>query len=311
MSLALLFALTVATVLPLAERDTSAPGITGPESATEHTIITHSATDLPAKAGTVWRIVGTGTVSRAVSPRGVVQWTASPGEYAIELLVIELKADGTTEVLEVKRNVKVVASGPKVPPKKATETEKAVGRIMMGNSGCTATVIYPRRPDGRWDVLTAAHCTASAKMGRMTLKDGRSFTVTVTARDTAADVCWLVTDDIIEELPSAVLASEVPPMGTAVWQAGYGTNQPGVRKDGELIGPALSGQLLFALSVSHGDSGGGIFNAATGEVIACVCCTTAIARKVNMYGGSCIVAWKMRPNGNVFDNWQPMPIPIK
>src|SRR5262245_33958245 len=90
---------------------------------------------------------------------------APPGNHGIKLIAIRVK-DGQTQLSVVRGTVVVEGvgekpPGPTPPPSVKTEDEAkaAIGRIRFGNAGCTATVIYPRRSDGRWDILTAAHCT--------------------------------------------------------------------------------------------------------------------------------------------------------
>jgi hypothetical protein len=171
-------------------------------------------------------------------------------------------------------------------------------------------VIEPRRKDGKWDILTAAHCTSAGvgSTGTMSLKDGRRLNVVVTRRDTRSDVCWLQTTSAeLSDMPTAVLASELPPAGTAVWHQGYGVDKPGNRESGVVVGPTQSGQLEFKLSVSSGDSGGSIIRADTGEVVATVCCTTGMAQRVSMYGGHCLSARRLRPADSSSDDSTTVP----
>jgi hypothetical protein len=204
---------------------------------------------------------------------------------------------------------------PEVPPpaQKADPTQ-ATGRLRFGTSGCTATVMYPRRPDGRWDILTAAHCTGGpGSKGSITMKDGRTINVTVAVREPGADISWLVTDNPVDSLPFAHLAVSNPSTGTKVWHTGYGVQVPGNREDGEIIGVTQEGQLSMYLSVSSGDSGSGIFRDDTGELVAVVCCTTRKGAKVVMYGGHCERAVQLRPKGVATSDtgvWEPMEIPI-
>jgi hypothetical protein len=203
---------------------------------------------------------------------------------------------------------------PPTDPKAKADPVAATGRIQFGNAGCTATVMWPRRPDGKWDVLTAAHCTSRGvgSRGVLYLKDGRRLGVTVTARATGADISWLVTDDSIADMPFAVLASADPPSGTRVWHMGYGVDNPGNREEGEVLGRTSEGQMAMRLSVSSGDSGSGVFRADTGELIATVCCTTGLAQRVTMYGGSAETAARLRPRGTSDTGgvWTPIDIPL-
>jgi hypothetical protein len=94
---------------------------------------------------------------------------------------------------------------------------------------------------------------------------------------------------------------------------GYGVDQPSNREDG--IPPRRrrwQHQLRMVLSVSSGDSGGGIFRADTNELVSVVCCTSGMARKVSMWGCSAEVARRTRPKAadDADEAWVPVPIPI-
>ncbi|MBM3982767.1 MAG: trypsin-like peptidase domain-containing protein [Planctomycetes bacterium] len=285
-----------------------------------HSLVRLRAENVDPKAAILWRVHPAKGVQRATTPRGVLEFAAHPGTYEIELLVIR-QTDAGLVVEESQITVAVEGCGqvppapvppdPK-PPGKAN-VEQAIGKLRFGSAGCTATVIGPRRPDGKWDVLTAAHCTGGVgSRGTFTLKDGRVLNVTVAARNADCDVTWLVTDSAVEDLPFANLAVKNPPVGTEVWHMGYGVDQPGNREDGRITGAETSdGQLQMELSVSSGDSGGGIFRADTNELVAVVCCTTERGRKVLMFGGSAERAARMRPVVKTdTDAWEPLAIPV-
>jgi hypothetical protein len=199
------------------------------------------------------------------------------------------------------------------PPSTQADPVGATGRLRFGSSGCTATVIGPRRADGRWDVLTASHCTGGVgARGTMTMKDGRAIPVVVTARETSSDISWMVTEGVVESLPHAFLAANNPAAETGVWHMGYGVDVPGNREEGRILGATLQGQLAMELSVSSGDSGSGIFRRDTNELVAVVCCTTRKGAKVTMYGGSCERAAQLKPpiRTDTGGSWEPMDIPI-
>jgi hypothetical protein len=247
----------------------------------------------------------------------VLEFAAHPGTYEVELLVIQ-QADGGLVVEESTITVVVEGCGP-VPPRPEpkppgkADPVQAIGKLRFGNAGCTATVIGPRRGDGKWDILTASHCTGGVgSRGSFTLKDGRILAVTVAARNADSDLTWLVTDAALDDLPFANLAAKNPPVGTEVWHMGYGIDKPGNREEGRVVGPETpDGQLQFGLSVSSGDSGGGIFRADTDELVAVVCCTTERGRKTLMFGGSAEQAARLRPVSKTdADAWEPLAIPV-
>lgn len=274
------------------------------------------------KAALVWRVTPSKDVSKATSPRGVLEFVAPPGVYLVELLVITSGPDGALSVDEKSVTVEIESLVPDKPPPpkqpdaKKPDAQKALGQIQFGNAGCTATVIGPRRADGKWDVLTAAHCiTNVGQRGTLKLKDGRALGITAKvlskrSGDGGPDCCWCVTDDVIEDMPFAVIAEKNPDIGVTIWHAGYGIDKPGNREDGEITGAEDSnGQLQMFLSVSSGDSGGGIFRDDTNELISVVCCTTKKGAKADVWGCSAEVARKLRPKSNAGEK-VPMPIRV-
>lgn len=285
-----------------------------------HSLVRLRAEGADPKAALLWRVFPGKEVQRATSPRGVLEFVAPPGSYEVELLVIA-SADGNLAVEESHLTVELEGCSP-VPPKPEPKPNpqpgkadpvQAIGKLRFGNAGCTATVIGPRRADGRWDILTAAHCSEGmGDRGTFTMKDGRTFAVTVAARNTTWDLNWLVTDNVVEEMPFAVLAEKNPAVGAEIWHMGYGIDKPGNREDGRIVGPeTIEGQMQMELSVSSGDSGGGIFRSDTNELVAVVCCTTERGRKVMMYGGSTEKAAKLRPIVKTDESWKPVAIPQK
>lgn len=295
--------------------------IAGATKYAPHALVRLRAEGTDAKAALLWRVHPARDVQRATTPRGLLEFAAPPGRYQVELIVLTATPagiDAAEAFLDVEIAAGPAAPSPK-PPEKANPAQ-AIGRLKTGPdgqgryAGCTATVVHPRRPDGRWDVLTAAHCTPGVgARGTFTLKDGRAFAVVVTARDPNTDLAWLRTEEGPTDLPYAVLAKAVLPAGTPVWHMGFGVDRPGNREDGQVVGPETSwGQLPMELNVSSGDSGGGIFHATTDELVAAVCCTTEKGRKVTMLGGSCVQAWKLRPTAASPSEaeWAPLPIPL-
>jgi hypothetical protein len=148
----------------------------------------------------------------------------------------------------------------------------------------------------------------------MSLKNGKRFGVQVVAHHPTQDIAWLVTTEPQEDLPYAMLARSNPHANAKVWHMGYGVDNPGNREEGFVVTPETNrGQTQFRLSVSSGDSGGGILLAATDEVISTVCCTSARGRFADVWGGSCQQARKTRP-GNTHElleeDWTPLEIPL-
>jgi len=177
---------------------------------------------------------------------------------------------------------------PDAKPDVKADPLAAIARIQFGRNMCSATVIGPRREDGKWWVLTASHCIeGQEKKGTMRMKDGRTLGIVVVATNSKADYCWCLTESAKEELPFARVATYDPVPGVKVWHAGYGSDKPANREDGTVAAEENNeAQLQFSLSVSPGDSGGGIFRSDTGELVSCVCCTTGLARKATVWGAS-------------------------
>lgn len=272
------------------------------------------------KAGLLWRVNPSQNVHRATNPRGVLEFVAPPGSYEVELLVIKSGKDGGVEIEEARATVEIGNPTPPLPippsPDKKADPEAATVKLRFGNSGCTATIMAPRRPDGRWDVLTAAHCTGGVgSIGTITLKDGRSTKVTVTARNTTSDISWMVTESA-DDFPFAHLASADAGANTGIWHMGYGVDKPGNKETGQVVGgPDSNGQLRMSLSVSSGDSGSGIFRTDTGELVAVVCCTSGMGRQAAMWGGSATTAAKLRPGPKlehpIWQEPEPTVIPLR
>lgn len=285
-----------------AAEDTT-PAIAGKTEYPAHALVKLKAENVKAGAAVLWRVSPRAGVDRATTAGDRFEFAAVPGVYDVELLVITKAGDGfATEEVFTKVTV---GAAPKVDPKPDPEKKSgkldppaALARIQFGNSGCTATVIGPRRADGRWDILTASHCMPGVgSKGSMKLKDGRSFNVRVVVHEKRPDLAWMITEDAtVEDMPFANLSATNPAAGVKVWHAGYGVDVPGNREDGEVRTSENSdGQTQFFLSVSPGDSGGGVLRSDTNEVVSTVCCTAALARKADMFGASIASIRKARP----------------
>lgn len=202
---------------------------------------------------------------------------------------------------------------PPPPPPPKPDPVNALVRLSFPGVGCSATILGPRRADGRWWVLTASHCTTRVgQVGSIRLLDGRTFGVTVQSVDKRSDCAWMVTESNSEVLPFAVLATESPPVGSKVHHAGYGIDKPGNREDGVITAaPDSNGQLRFSMSVSSGDSGGGILMTPDGKVISCVCCTTQRGAQGSVWGASPEAIHRAQPTAMVLDDWVPLDIPVR
>ncbi|HEY1188513.1 MAG TPA: trypsin-like peptidase domain-containing protein [Gemmata sp.] len=300
------------------------------------TLVKLKAEGIDPKAGIVWRVYPRENVQRANTPRGTLEFVAPPGVYQVEALVIKTGVDGGIEVEEQSVTVEIERCCDKVPPipdapKPQPDTPKptpkadplnALGRIQFTNAGCTATVVYPRRADGKWDMLTAAHCVrhvGTGAVGTCQLREGKQFKVRVVNLEEGSDCAWLVTESAdLGDLPFAMLASKNPEAGAKIWHAGYGVDVPGNREDGEVRNSQDgNGQTEFSLSVSSGDSGGGIFRTDTGELLSTVCCTTAKGQRARVWGASVESVTKRRPKagaseaGDPADWFKPCAIPTR
>lgn len=205
-------------------------------------------------------------------------------------------------------------------PQPAAVVQEAIGQISFpmangrGSAGCSATIIFPALADGRYLVLTAAHCVeGTASVGRMKLRSGKTFAVEVASKDKEADCCWLRTVEPQKGLPTARLAATLPVKGDKVLHAGFGVDVPGNTEYGEVVEPDNgAGQSQFLLSVSHGDSGGGIALNSKGEIVSCVCCTSRLNGKGAMWGANVKAIRKAIPklNTNAWE-WEPVEMPIR
>lgn len=170
----------------------------------------------------------------------------------------------------------------------AAQVQAAIGRLSIGRSGCTGTIIGPvRHSDRTVLVLTAAHCIKLGEPARMRLRDGREFTLKCIARDAESDAAWLRGDRPEGKVPFALLADSSPTPGSKVWHCGFGIDQPGNLEVGEVADQgAPRSQVAYRLSVSPGDSGGGIIMEKGSRVLSPVCCTNRLSAYGTVYGAS-------------------------
>ena len=159
------------------------------------------------------------------------------------------------------------------PPKKKAElvlgarlyrARMAVGEVRSAAGQGSGTVVGPRRPDGRWDVLTAHHVSGGQDC-TLTLPGGQVLDLVPVACDRTGDLCWMATRRTdIDYLPAAPLATRTPAPGEKVWQCGYGVGCRWLVREGQ-VGPARivapERIHLANIVIASGDSGAGVFDA--------------------------------------------------
>jgi hypothetical protein len=178
-----------------------------------------------------------------------------------------------------------------LPPDPTPDPSEAIAKLALQGSFCSATIISPRRPDGKWWVVSAAHCYGRGPgvgvRGELVTRSGQVAEVVCVAIDRRADIALLVTDKPFERLPSIPVAENTPSPGVPIFHSGYGQHIPGNREDGQITrGPNQDGQVQYRLSVSPGDSGGGIVVNVGGQLLSPVCCTTCLGCPGDVWGGS-------------------------
>ncbi len=119
--LAILLSLTAgAAVLPKSAapivRRGAAPVIEGETKAGPYLLVRLKAAGVDAKAGLRWKVTPSKYVSRATTPRGLLEFVAPPGEYEVELLVITSGADGVLDIGETVTVVTISGTPGPVPP---------------------------------------------------------------------------------------------------------------------------------------------------------------------------------------------------
>lgn len=174
------------------------------------------------------------------------------------------------------------------PPDGAPDALQAIGKIAMQGGYCSGTVVGPRMSDGRWRIVSAAHCFKRVgEDATFIQRTGSSRKIQVIAIDRKADIAICLTEQGQGAMAFTYVANNTPPPGTRIWHAGYGVHIPGNREDGTVVsGPNPSGQVEYELSVSPGDSGGGIVTDSNGHLLSPVCCTTRLAGRGRVWGGS-------------------------
>lgn len=183
------------------------------------------------------------------------------------------------------------AEKPRPKPEK-TDVKAAIIKITSGNSMCTATVIRPRFADGRWPILTAAHCVRGVGASfTARFKDGKNVPGKVVYHSRDFDLAWGVIETR-EELDSASVSPADPSEGTPVWHMGYGVDRPGNLETGRVLRHSPGGTTMYtSLAVSSGDSGSGVFRSDTNELVGVV---SGYSGRTNI-SGSCRRVRETRP----------------
>ena len=205
-----------------------------------------------------------------------------------------------------------ISPRPQPKPEPKPDPWNAICKVIMQNGYCSGTIVGPRRPDGRWHLVSAAHCFKRVgESVQILTRDGRSLQGSVSAINRQAD-CAIVVTERYDDLPFAIVADSVPPIQSPVWHGGYGVHIPGNKESGVLLaGEDTNGQLRYRLSVSNGDSGGGIIADANGRLLSPVCCTTRLAGPGDVWGASPTVIRRMLAAPTEFLDAQPVEMPIR
>ena len=199
----------------------------------------------------------------------------------------------------------------KPPPDDKPDPLNAIGKIAMQGGYCSGTVVGPRRSDGRWLIVSASHCFKRVgEDATFITRDGISRKITVIAIDRKPDIAICSTDTGQGKMSFTYIADGTPPGGTAIWHAGFGQDRPANREDGKVIGgPDNNGQVQYELSVSPGDSGGGIVTDSDGHLLSPVCCTTNLAARGRVWGGSPEMIRRMIATPTDFIDLKPIDMP--
>lgn len=234
----------------------------------------------------------------------------------IQLIIVILGAFlGTTGATQVSGCGKGPPPEPqnpdKPPPVGKRDPWNAIGKLTFDGGYCSGTVIGPRMEDGRWIVVTAAHCNSRpGTSATFVQRSGISRRVHCVAVNRAADIAIYHTEANQGEMSYTDLAGWTPPPDTKVFHGGFGRHLPGNREEGRVISlPNADGQVQYELSVSPGDSGGGICMDADGALLSPVCCTTRLDGPGRVWGGSPEMIKRMIVTPTEYIDLPPIPMP--
>lgn len=196
---------------------------------------------------------------------------------------------GVVQVSGCGKGVLPPVPDPDNPPDTAKpDPWNAIGKIAMQGGYCSGTTVGPRMQDGRWRIVSAAHCFKQVgETATYVTRQGVSRKITVMAIDRKADIAICMTDQGQGVMAHTLVAAATPEVGAKIWHGGYGRHIPGNREDGTVLSrPNQDGQVKYRLSVSPGDSGGGIVVDGDGMLLSPVCCTTRLDGPGEVWGGS-------------------------
>lgn len=231
----------------------------------------------------------------------------------IARVLIIIFGAGTVSYVASTRGCKPPPSPPthQDPPENPPDAINAIGRIAMSRGYCSGTVVSPRLPNGRWTIVSASHCfDRVGEEATFIPRKGSSFRVQVQAIDRRSDIAILNTVDSHTSLAYTTVAEATPPAGTPVLHAGFGVDKPGNVERGQILaGPNEAQQVRYRISVSPGDSGGGICITEKGHLLSPVCCTTCLGCTGDVWGGSPERIRVMIANPTAFIDLPPVPMP--
>lgn len=187
----------------------------------------------------------------------------------------------------------------------------AIVKVVMSGGSCSATVVGKRSNHGQYTLVSAAHCVRQVgERVRIIHRNGRTTSASVTAINRRSDISILTTDEYNVKLNWTDLAKATPKAGTEIWHAGYGVDQPGNIERGIVVGgPNPDGMVQYELSVSPGDSGGGICMTSSGELLSPTCCTTRLGGRGSVFGGAPEVIRTMIASPASYTDVMPVPMP--
>lgn len=249
----------------------------------------------------------------------LIQLFKSPlAQEIIKLLLTALAGGMVSTTLSGNDPIAVFRGTRHADPKPADDPQAAIGRISFGSTGCTATVVGPvNRQDRELWLVTAAHCVKVGAKGTFRFRDGRQMPVECVSRNPQADVAWLKASRPEGSIPWLFIAASPPAEGADVFHCGFGVHVPGNKEVGKYLGISQDGrQCMYKISVSPGDSGGGIVLTSKGYLLSPVCCTTRLAGVGTVWGGTPAEILATKPSRTVSSDepeWthpiQPLPHP--